>query len=253
MSPTITTLVFSILLSAAACRPQPIVIHASEPVAAGASLAATQHGAPNIVTVQGMATLAVAPDVLDLNIELLAEDRRPDRAISEIRKRQAALEAALDAQGLAKVERTVGQLALQERYEQRGNESIKVGYQAQIMLRVCIRDFDQVGSFMQIASENGARSMSTQFRSTTLSEKKMEVREQAVAAAMAKAEQLSRLSGVKLEAVVGISESDHREAYWGQSTLANSYTPAQVNSALRLGDTQELSIDVTISYRLAEG
>lgn len=246
LCPALLTLV---LLSA--CRPQPIIIHSgesqSQPGAKGEALASPA----NTLTVQGLATLEVAPDRLDLRIELRERDPRPDLAVAAIRKRQAALEAAIGNAGLAEVERTIGRLGLSEHFEEAKDKRVKVGYQASLTLTVSLHDFDKVGVFMQLASENGAESMSTQFRSTRLSELKTQVRADAVAAARSKAEQLANLSGIELGAIVALSEGDHREAYWGQSSVANSYTPAAVGAALRQGDSQELSIQVSITYSLA--
>lgn len=234
-----------------ACRPQPIVILAGETQ----SRTVDNHSEPALPTlsVQGLATLEVAPDRLDLHILLREEAARPDRAVAAMQKRQAAFEEAIRDSKLSKVERTLGQLSVAEHREYIDNKEVKVGYQASIRLTISMTDFDKVGVFMQLAAEHGAESMNTQFRCTKLSDMKMKVRAEAVQAAKQKAEQLSQLSGTQLGVVISLSEGDHQDAYWGATSIANSYTPAVAREALSQGDSQKLSINVTITYRLLAG
>ena len=107
---------------------------------------------------------------------------------------------------------------------------------------------DLIGDYMQIGSDHGAESMSTQFRNTELVAKKAETRKLAIEAAKAKAAQMIELAGGRLGAVIAISENSGTANYWAPQQIANAVVPAQPSAPVRAGSALTLRMNVSITF-----
>src|SRR5262249_15537316 len=142
------------------------------------------------MTVTGQARLEISPDCADLTISLVADSPQPAVAARQLGAQKAVLVAALSRAGVGAADVKLSTLDLDPIYEEtpRGWDPVKVRtYRAQLTVVATTRDFARIPDIMQGASDAGARSISNQFRRSDLPELKKKVRDQALAAAKAKA------------------------------------------------------------------
>ncbi len=198
-----------------------------------------EHG----MTVTGTATLDISPDCADLTMTIAIEQPRPGLATAAVQRNEQAVVAALEKAGVAEKDLKLSMLSLSPVYEQ--NQVIR-GYQASITVTATTRDFSQISTLMDIGANAGATGMSSQFRRSDMDAQKQKVRDMAIAAAKAKAEQTAKDLGIPLGRVFSVSERPGGEM-WG-----NAYFPQ--NNSVRTGgiggELQSLTLDVTIGYEL---
>lgn len=201
------------------------------------------------LTVTGTATMQVVPDTADLTMTLTAEAPRPGAAATLVRQRQATVQQQLGAQ-TPKPEVTLSQLSVAPLYDDHGRIR---AYQAAVTLTVSTGDFDRVTDLLELGANAGATQMSTRFRTRDVTGLKKKVRDMALAAVKAKAEQTSAGLGVTLGKIVTISEDGGDPWGWRGNVTANaqSYQPAPVASGLS-PDATELTLTVTVGYTLAD-
>lgn len=198
-----------------------------------------EHG----MTVTGTATLDISPDCADLTMTIMVEQPRPGLATAATEKNEQAVIAALEKAGVADKDLKLSQLQLSPVYET--NQVIR-GYQASITITATTRDFSQISTLMDIGANAGATGMSSQFRRSDIDVQKQKVRDMAIAAAKAKAQQTANDLGIPLGRIVSVSERPGGEMW------ANAYFP-QNNTVGRGGiggELQSLTLDVTIGYEL---
>jgi uncharacterized protein YggE len=106
---------------------------------------------------------------------------------------------------------------------------------------------------MDSAAAAGATSMSTAFRRSDLPELKKKVRDMALAAAKAKAEQTANTLGIKLGRITMVAENQGGYMWSSQYFPSNASASMDVSSAVALGGSlQPLTLDISISYELAK-
>ena len=173
---------------------------------------------PGQFAVVGTATLDVRPDVVDLRLTIDAEAPRAPAAASQLRARQAALREALIAAGIAAEDLTFSSLGIEPVYVYANNAPPRLrGYRASMNLTATSRSFDALPTLLEAAVGAGATNVTTERRVLDLPTRKREVRDLALAAAKAKAEQTASALGVKL----GTSRrSTSRAATAGAGTVA---------------------------------
>jgi uncharacterized protein YggE len=199
----------------------------------------TDHG----MTITGTATLDISPDCADLTMTVDSEEARPGQATQAAQAKEQSVIAALEKAGVAEKDLKLSTLQLYPVYDSR---QILRGYHAAITITATTHNFDQIASLMDLGANAGAGQMSSQFRRSDMDELKQKVRDMAIAAAKAKAQQTAKDLGIPLGRVVSVSERPGGEM-WG-----NAYFPQ--NNAVRSGgiggELQSLTLDVTIGYEL---
>lgn len=242
--PTAALLATTLSLAACGKSPAPNITIAAAPGAVAEPRAG--------ITVTGTATLEVVPDCADLRMTLTAEASRPGAAAKAVRARQATVATQLAA--LAhKPDVTLSYVSVSPLYEEKTGR-IRA-YQAAISLTVSTTDFDQVAELMEVGALAGGTQMSTSFRTKDMTGLKAKVRDQALAAVKAKAEQTGKALGVKLGRIVSISEDVGTP--WGyRGNLANnvqSYEaapPSDDGTPTLRPDAEKLTLTVTVGYEL---
>lgn len=205
------------------------------------------------ITVTGTASLEIVPDTADLSMTLTAEASRPGAAAKAVRARQAQVTGQLAALA-ARPEITLSHVSVSPLYEEKTGRVR--AYEAAITLTVSTGDFDQVAELMEVGAVAGGTRMSTTFRTRDLTGLKAKVRDQALAAVKAKAEQTTKALGVKLGQVVSITEDVGTPWYGGNAMVNNvqSFQPAPADDAGTLRpDAQKLTLTVTVGYELPHG
>jgi uncharacterized protein YggE len=208
------------------------------------------HAGPNVqqraLTATGTATIAVSPDCADLTLSVIAIASRPADAFAKVRARQASVVAALDKLGVSGPDVTLSQLGIDPVYRYEDQQPVIDGYSAHITITATTRTFDQIGALMEGAADAGVSSMSTRFRRSDLEGLRKQVRDQALAAAQAKARETAATLGITLGAISGVSDAS--EGYLS----SNDYFPTSGGGGGGLGgDVQPLTFVVTLTYDLA--
>jgi uncharacterized protein YggE len=202
------------------------------------------------MSVSGTATLEIVPDTADMHITLTAELPRPKQAAKAVRAKQQALQTALHGVGLAADDVALSYLSISPVYDP--HSGALVDYEASITVTASTHDFDRLAELMEVAADAGATSTSTEFRVADLATLKKKVRDQALAALKAKADQTASALSLKLGRITTVAENQGGEAWgWnGSLTVANSmsYEPRTQTGAK--ADAQSLTLTVTATYEL---
>jgi hypothetical protein len=201
------------------------------------------------IRVNGIATLEVNPDVVDVTMTLLVLRDRPKAALASLREQQEPLVAALMGAGVAEGDLRLGHINVMPNHRAYPNSHIIDGYNASITLVATLDDFEQIGDVMEAAASRDVSQIHTRFRSTKLADKKKEVREMALKATRDKAEQMASSMKVELAEVLAIEEVAGNSAPWGAVGNENMYAPASRGDKLLPGAI-ELSLTLEVAYAL---
>lgn len=231
-----------VMLLAAACQRPVIAVSPATPPN------------PGLMTVTGSSTLEVSPDCADLTMTLSADNVRPGAATASVNKEEGDLVAALTKQGVSPKDMKLSLLTLEPVY-QPNLYPLKVSvYRAQITVTVTTRDFSQVSALMETGANAGAEQLSSQFRRSDLPELKKKVRDEALAAAKAKAQQTATALGIQLGRIVAVSENAGGQMWTNTYFPQNSVRVQNDSPGTALGGTmQPLSLEVSVGYELTKG
>jgi uncharacterized protein YggE len=162
------------------------------------------------IIVTGSAEVEAVPDIATVSAGV--ESQAPDAAAALAANATAmnAVFGALEASGVARADVQTSQLSLDSIWENRsdGGAPKVVGYQASNMVTVTVRDTARLGAVVDaVAAAGGNRIFGVSF---AVDEPRAQIdaaRERAVADARAKAELYATAAGVRLGAVMSISEN----------------------------------------------
>lgn len=206
---------------------------------------------PGYILVDGIASIQVVPDIVDLSLTLTAEHDDPKRAVAALRAQQGALLEALEAAGGADAKLHAGQLQLSTRWRDHSAHE-RPYYVASLTVVACLTEFDRMGAVLAAGAEHGVTAASSRYRSTQLPEKKKAVRELALRAAADKAAQSAELMGARLGAVTAIEEVGSRSGGWGM--VSNNYEAAPSgggSDGVLMPGAIDLSLTVEVRYALS--
>ena len=200
------------------------------------------------VTVTGTGRAAGAPDVLRFTVGVQVAAASVDAALGSANAAQARVLAVLRERGVAERDLQTDDVRLEPRYDAKGQAV--TGYVVHQDVRVAVRDLATGGATISAAVAAGgdaARLSGVQFVLDDETALRVQARDEAFAAARAKAEQYARLTGRELGAVVSVVE-DVRPAglpYASESfdTAASAAVPLSPGSA-------EVGVDVQVRWSL---
>jgi uncharacterized protein YggE len=187
-----------------------------------------------------------------------AEQRRPGAATHDAQAAEDAVVAKLRQLHVDGKDLQLSSLQLEPIYDpQIGDTRWQPpklhGYRAAITITATTHDFSQLPAMMEAAADAGATNMTSQFRRSDLDKLKREVRDMAIAAAKAKAEQTAQALGVHIGRIVTVAENA------GGAMWSSEYFPQMTENMVAsrpaggaLGGTlQSLALDITVGYELA--
>jgi len=211
---------------------------------------------PGQMMVNGQATLEVPPDGPDISITIGVENTKTNLAVKDLEKKKLAMIEALNKAGVETAQVKLSSLVLDPVYAVDGRgypTSFVRTYRSQITVTATTRDFAKIGDIMDAGASAGATSMSTAFRRSDLAELKKKVRDQALAAAKAKAEQTATALGIKLGRVVSVAENVGGYM-WNNAYFPNSAQTmdAQATAIANGRALQPLTLDVSVGYEFAK-
>jgi uncharacterized protein len=215
------------------------------PSAPAANAAGNPRGS---MTVSGTATVEASPDVADMHITLSSQQLRPRMAAAAVHAKQVELGKELAAIGIETKDLSMSRVTMSPTYDPKGRLS---GYSAAITVTASTHDFESLPEMMEVATAAGATSTSTDFRVSDMPSLKKKVRDQALAALKAKAEQSTNALGAKLLHVTSIAENQGGEAWnWNANTVTNSISYQASPVEGMKADAQSLTLTITATYEL---
>jgi uncharacterized protein YggE len=207
-----------------------------------------QSEAPRGIYVQGTGTVYAEPDVaaVEVGVDLREQDVR--EVVSRATEAMNAVLAALQAAGVEERDIQTVQFSLyrEERYN-RDDLPELLGYRVRNVVRVTVRDMANTGGVIASAVEAGANVVgSIRFAVSEPEALVAQAREDAVADARAKAEQLAAAAGVGLGRLEQLMESTAPMPVAMDAMMMRAEMVAPVPVA-----PGELAVSVTVSLRYA--
>jgi uncharacterized protein YggE len=187
-----------------------VIAVACSPVQA-APLTATDSQVSRTITVVGIGKVRLAPDVTEIQVGAEAVADTVKEAKNQVDEKVAAILTTL--KGLGIEEKDIQTSSYDIYYESEiyppmeSAPASKGVYHVSNMLRVTVRNVEQAGDVLDAAVEAGAnRVYGVYFTVSDETQWESKARESAVADGKARAEELARLSGVKLGDILAVSE-----------------------------------------------
>ncbi len=215
----------------------------------GSSAAGILSGQQEGVWVTGQGKLSVPPDVVDLALGVEAQETTVSEAQSLAAAAMSKVMAALDSEGVAPEDIETRQFSIHQvtRFDRDREESVVVGFRVSNRVNARIRNIDRAGAVIDAAVEAGGDLIRIDSISFAVDEPEAyheALRKLAMADAVARAEQLAELGGVRLGKPTFISES---------SSPVAPPVPLAFEAALSLDVSTPISpgdIDITITVQV---
>jgi len=145
-----------------------------------------------------------------LGLGVSAKAATVEAANSQVQEAMSDLLDSLEKNGIQEKDIQTSQFSIYPEYDYRDGEQILTGYRVSHMLQVKVRDIDKAGEVIDDAVEAGGDLLQVQSISFTIDDTtalRSEARQEAVADAQAKADELATLAGVSLGNPTYITES----------------------------------------------
>jgi len=162
------------------------------------------------LSVSGEGRASAAPDMAVLGLGVSAKAATVKAASSQAQEAMSDLLDSLENNGVEEKDIQTSQFSIYPEYDYRNGEQILTGYRVSHMVQVKVRDIDKAGEVIDDAVEAGGDLLQVQSISFTIDDTtalRSEAREEAVADAQAKADELATLAGVTLGKATYITES----------------------------------------------
>ncbi len=162
------------------------------------------------ISVSGEGRASAAPDMAVLGLGVSAKAATVKAANSRVQEAMGDLLDSLEDNGVEEKDIQTSQFSIYPEYDYRNGEQILTGYRVSHMVQVKVRDIDKAGEVIDDAVEAGGDLLQVQSISFTIDDTtalRSEAREEAVADAQAKADELATLAGVSLGKATYITES----------------------------------------------
>ncbi|HSF90928.1 MAG TPA: SIMPL domain-containing protein [Paracoccaceae bacterium] len=172
--------------------------------------AAAAQDNPRVLTVSGMGEVSATPDIVSISVGVEETRELASEALRATSRQMQEIFAILDTEGITGADRQTTQLALNAAWDrsQRDQAPQVVGYTASSQLMIRLQDIARLGEVLDALGQAGAnRIQSINFAISDPGPMQDQARIAAVQDARAKAELYAEAAGVKLGAVLEISES----------------------------------------------
>jgi len=178
------------------------------------------------IWVNGSGEVQAAPDIFNLSLGIVAQDDAVEPARAAAAAAMDDVMATLDDLNIDSKDIQTQRFSIRQltRWDNIKNENVIIGYEVSNILNVKVRDIDKAGTVIDNVVAAGGdltRINSMGFAIDDDSQYRAEAREKAVADAIAKAEQLADLAGVRLGNLTYITES-----YYAPSPVYRDYAEA---------------------------
>jgi hypothetical protein len=207
------------------------------------------------IWVSGEGKVTVTPDIATLGLGITAQAASVAEAQSQAAEAMDRVMAALIDQGVAEKDIQTQHFSIEQvtRWDEETEQEIVVGYRVTNMVTAKIREIDKTGSIIDAVAAAGGdftRINSIGFSVDDPSPYYEEARQKAMADAIAKAEQLAELSGVKLGKPTYISEWSSYPVYQ-RDVYYEAAAPAPMPTPISPGEV-EISLTVQVVYAILD-
>lgn len=202
------------------------------------------------ISVSGVGTVTVVPDVADVQLGVLVQRTKVRDAQAAAADLMTKVIAALRKAGIAEKDIQTSNLSLQPVYDYSTNGSAPriVGYQLSNAVTATVRDLTKLSDAIDGALEAGANTLNgVTFRVDDPAKAEELARSSAMAAAKAKADALAKAAGVSIIGVASISETSSPTPvpvyYAGEAMADAAKAPTPV-----LAGTSDVTVTVSVVY-----
>ncbi len=164
---------------------------------------------PPSISVVGVGTVSTAPDIARVRLGVSMDARTARDALSETSRAMQNVLDILADEGILPTDIQTTDLSLFPSFENRSSGKIAsvVGYRAQNMVAIKVRDLDGLGRVLDRVSEGGSNLIqSIQFARDNTDELMKEARTAAIKDAREKAELYAAAAGISVGSVISIAE-----------------------------------------------
>lgn len=168
----------------------------------------TAQAIERLITVTGEATVGVAPDTAVIRLGVTSQAKAAREASEANSKQMTGVLAVIKEQGIADRDVQTSRLSVQPQYDpNKAGPARLLGFQVTNQVTIRVREIDKLPVILDRAIAAGANEMSgIEFIVSEQSRLLDQARDDAVVDARRKAELFAKAAGVKLGAVVAISE-----------------------------------------------
>jgi hypothetical protein len=200
------------------------------------------------ISVSATGSVAAEPDIAHVTAGVIAEAETAKEAIARNSAAMAKVVSALKGAGIAPKDLQTTSLHVEPRYTQAkdGRPATISGYRVSNQVRLTVRDVKKLGDVLDQAIAAGANQISRiGFDVSSAETVKDEARKQAMANARRRAELYAAAAGVKLGAVLRISESV------SDVSPRESVSPRAMAASVPIeAGTRVLEVEVHVTYAL---
>ncbi len=214
---------------------------------------------PSTVTVSGIGTVSVAPDMVRLNVSVSQTAQTTRLAQEAVGKMTGAVLSILKSSGIEDKDIMTASLTFNPQYEWRNNRSILIGQRAEQSIDFAVRDIAQDNEKVsrvidRLVGIDGIMLNRIDFSVADNTEYFIRSRELAFDKAMQKAEQYAKLSGLKIRRVSSLSEEGANDAssVYGarQSNIFKEEAAYDVASTVLPSGQMEITTRISATFLL---
>jgi uncharacterized protein YggE len=204
------------------------------------------------ISVVGSGIVQAQPDTARITLGVDLTEPSLTQAQSEAAQRMDAVVARLKADGIAESDIRTVSYNVTPQYDQGNNPGQQVlrGYEVQNLVEVKTTNVPGLGALIDDAVSAGAsRIFGIAFEASDMEGLKSQARDQAMANAQGKAQQLAKDAGVTLGRVIAVNESDAGGVTPVQVAPRAAAPAAAVTTPIQPGQLQ-ISTNVTVVYAI---
>ncbi|MBU3935001.1 SIMPL domain-containing protein [Patescibacteria group bacterium] len=206
---------------------------------------------PREITISGEGKVYVIPDIATVQLGVTNEGDDISVIVQENTETMNNILEDIKGLGIDEKDIKTTQYSIYPRYDWTRGERIFKGYTITQQINIKIRDFSKIGDVLSKGTENGANLVGDlQFAIDDQEKVRQKAREEAIAQAKIKAENIAKASGLKIVKILNIQESYSPYYYGsvmeksglggGMEILAPEIQPGQ----------QEVAITIYLTYRV---
>lgn len=197
----------------------------------------------NVVSVSGVGTVTVKPDIAYINVGVETQDKDASAAQKENATKMSAVMAALKKAGIADKDIKTVQYSIYDRYDYLENGTDVKYYAVTNMVQVTVRDIDKVGDVIDAVANAGSNQISSiQFGISNEDEVYQEALKLAMTSAKSKATAIMGTFGKTPGTPVRVSES----SYYGGAVRMDYNVMAEAKMATPVS-AGELTVTANVS------
>lgn len=210
---------------------------------------------PREIVVEGEGSSFIVPDIAKVHVGVNTEGATSEGVVEENTVKVNAIIAAIEAGGIDSEDIQTTNYYLNPKYDWTDEKgSFQDGFILDQSLEVTIRDLEKIGDVMGAVTKAGANTIGgVQFEVENNDDALSEAREEAIANAKAKADQIAEQSGLKLGKVLNFYEYSNNYGGFGgdysYDTVASSSKMELAPPIIEPGQ-EEVTLTVSLTYRV---